>query len=120
MAIDWVVLAATAGAGILGGVASSAISSVIGRASIRRTAAVEKENTKKIIDDCLAKNKAKMRNKLFERNKDCFSCNRLIPKNAAFCAFCGIPVAGTKKCEKCGSDSRLWRLRHHRCHAPPW
>jgi len=102
LVIDWILLATTAGAGIAGGTISSVVVSLISRAVIKKAAETAKEKTKIIIDECLAKNKAKFRSKLIERNKDCFSCEELIPKNAAYCAFCGIPVTGTKKCRKCG------------------
>lgn len=102
MAIDWVLLATTAGAGIAGGTIASVVVSLISKAIIRKAAETAKEKTKMLIEECLAKEKTKLRNKMFDRNKDCFSCEELIPKNAAYCAFCGIPVAGTKKCGKCG------------------
>jgi len=102
MAINLVLLATTIGAGVIGGAATSIASSLVGKASIKRMAIIEKENSKKVVDECLAKNKANLKKKLFERNKKCFSCNDLIPKNSAYCPSCGIPVAGNKMCKKCG------------------
>lgn len=95
-------LVATTGAGLAGGTASSIAVSLISKAVIKKTSEEAKEKTKILIDECLAKNKAKLRNKLLKRNKDCFACENLLPKNAAYCAFCGIPVTGAMKCKECG------------------
>ena len=102
MPINLLLLATTVGMGLIGGATTSLTSTLIGKASLKRLAVIEKDNVKKLVDECHAKNKTKLKQKILERNKKCFSCKALIPKKAVFCTDCGKPVAGNMICENCG------------------
>jgi hypothetical protein len=99
--VDWIVLVATTGVGIIGGVASGIVSSMVSKAAVNRRMNIEKENMNKLVDECFGKVKGDLKKRFMKLNKDCCFCQRLIPVNAVVCAFCGKAVAGSMMCPKC-------------------
>ncbi|NHJ31907.1 MAG: hypothetical protein FK732_03500 [Asgard group archaeon] len=84
MAEEWVNILVSLAIGLGGGLVTGVVTNLVGRVALKRRIKNELENYK-----------------LFRDTQHCLSCKRKIPIESAFCAFCGIPVGGTKACELC-------------------
>ena len=84
MAEEWVSILVSLAIGLGGGLVTGLITNMVGRFALKR-------RIKKELSDY----------KLFRDSQQCLSCKRKIPIESAFCAFCGVPVGGTKACELC-------------------
>jgi hypothetical protein len=101
MAIGWVSLTISAGIGILGGILSGVLSSIAGRIRINRSIRKKVNEINQQINDKVTE-EFDARQRLLELgNRECFKCSLIIPGEATFCPFCGVPVSGSKSCDIC-------------------
>ena len=101
MAINWVSITITASIGLAGGLLSGLLSSLAGRLSINRTYQKQQDELDKKIEERCLEQFDNLKDTLFADRRKCFDCEKIIPEEATFCTYCGVPVRGTKMCSEC-------------------
>jgi hypothetical protein len=101
MAIGWISLTISAGIGIAGGILSGLVSCLVGRFSVNRKIRKKVADVDKQIHEKCNEEFETRQSILYPGNRECFGCEMIIPMEAVFCAFCGVPVKGPKKCSDC-------------------
>ena len=101
MAINWVTLGITAGIGLAGGILSGILASLVGRFSLNRKYKTQWAELDSQIEAKCTYQFEKMKGTVFAEERKCFECEKIIQDKAMFCAFCGVPVRGTKMCDGC-------------------
>lgn len=101
MAINWVTIIITASIGVAGGIVSGILASFVGRFSLNRKYKTQWAELESQIEEKCTVHFERMKGTVFADERKCFECEKLIQDKAVFCAYCGVPVRGTKMCDGC-------------------
>jgi len=101
MAINWVTIGITAGIGLAGGILAGILASLVGRFSLNRKYKTQWAELDSQIEEKCTYHFERMKGTVSTDERKCFECEKIIQDKAMFCAYCGVPVRGTKMCDDC-------------------